>query len=130
MFNAFAKVNQIAPPRNLSAYEIEMLDIQKRMMDIELQKQKDNNLQRIQEEKRGKAELTGKVAEFRDNVRRMEDHIKLIEMRDNPDYWKTVESEAVSRAMKDLKTWDSSMAAIEKLYIEVENLVKLQERHM
>ena len=120
-----AKVKQIAPPRNLSAYETEMLEIQKKLVDLELQKQKNNDMQRKQEEKKGKAEVTGKVTEFRDKVRRMESQIKLVETRDDPDYWHNVKSEVISRAMKDHKSWESALAAIEQVYIEAENLVKV-----
>ena len=120
-----AQIKLIEPPKNLSSYESEMLDMQRKLVEIEMQKQNNDSLQRIQEEKRGKAEVTGKVSDFRNKVRRLEELIKLVEMRDDPDFWVNVESEIISQTMKDLKSWDSELAAVEKVYIEVDNLIKV-----
>ena len=121
-----AKVKQIAPPpRALSSYETEMLEFQRKLVEIEVQKQNSENLQRIKEETRGKAELTGKVSEFRNAVRRLEEKIKYVEIQDDPDYWQTVEAEEISQTMKDLNNWDSMLADTEKICIEIGNLVKV-----
>ena len=50
-----------------------MLDIQRKLVNIEVQKQKDSKEQRDHEEKKGKAQVTAKATEFRDKARRIED---------------------------------------------------------
>ena len=119
------KIRLVAPPRNLSSYEIEMLEIQRKLVNIEIQRQQDSKEQKDQEKKKAKSQVTAKVNDFRNKVRRFEEHIKLIETRDDPDYWETAEDEEIIACMKDLKTWETNLAAIEKVYIEAENLAKL-----
>ena len=120
-----AKVKQVLPPKNLSSYETEMLAIQTKLYELELKKQESNNAAKVQEEKRGKAEVTKKVAAFRLKVRTIEEHIKLVKTREDVDYWANVDSETISRTMKELTTWDTLMKETEAVFIDIENLVKL-----
>ena len=58
-------------------------------------------------------------------MRILEGHIKLVETRDDPDFWKNAEAETITRAMKDLKNWDTLLSEVEKVYIEIDNLVQI-----
>ena len=63
--------------------------------------------------------------EFKDKVKALEFHIKIVETRDDPEFWKNTEAETITRALKDQKLWDSSLSAIEDVYREFERLVKI-----
>ena len=61
----------------------------------------------------GKALVSSKALEFKDKVRALASHIKIIETRDDPEFWKKTETETVTRAVKDQRLWDSSLSEIE-----------------
>ena len=63
--------------------------------------------------------------EFKDKVKALEFHIKIVETRDDPEFWKNTEAETITRALKDQKLWDSSVSAIVDIYREFERLVKI-----
>ena len=63
--------------------------------------------------------------EFKDKIKALEFHIKIVETRDDPEFWKNTEAETITRALKDQKLWDSSLSAIEDVYREFERLVKI-----
>ena len=84
-----------------SSYEREMLQVQKdtakaqrKLVVLELMKQD-------RESKEGKALVSSKSLEFKENVKALGDHIKLLETRNDPDLWKNTEAETITRALKD-----------------------------
>ena len=85
---------------------------------MELQKQ-------TKESSGNRALVSSKATEFKDKVKVMEEHIRLVETRDDPNFWKNAEPETITRAMKDLKLLDSQMSTIEEVCREFERLVKL-----
>ena len=120
-----AKAEQIAPARAISAFESEMLQAQKataeaqrKLVELELKKQD-------RESKESRALVSSKALEFKDKVKVLEDHIKLVETREDPDFWKDTGAETITRAMKDLKLWNTTLAAIEDVFREFERLVKI-----
>ena len=120
-----AKAEQITPTRAISAFESEMLQAQKataeaqiKLVELELKKQD-------RERKESRALVSSKALEFKDKVKVLEDHIKLVETREDPDFWKDTGAETITRAMKDLKLWNTTLAAIEDVFREFERLVKI-----
>ena len=114
-----AKIKTSAPaPRQLSSYEVESLEIQRKLMEIELNK-----------ERRGTAEskimVSTKAAQVRDKLRNLETCIKLVETRDKKDYWKTVNDLIITRSMKELTKWDTIMTDTDEKFLELQELVKL-----
>ena len=63
--------------------------------------------------------------EFKDKVRTLASHIKIIETRDDPEFWKKTETETVTRALKDQRLWDSSLSEIEDFCRELQRLVTI-----
>ena len=63
--------------------------------------------------------------EFEDKVKALESHIKLVETRDDPEFWRKTVAETITRDLKDQKSWDSSMSAIEDVCREFERLVTI-----
>ena len=95
------RAKQIAPRSAISSYEREMLQVQKdtakaqrKLVVLELMKQD-------RESKEGKALVSSKALEFKENVKALGDHIKLLETRNDPDLWKNTEAETITRALKD-----------------------------
>ena len=93
-------------------------DAQKQLVDLELKRQE-------REGKENKALVSSKAAEFKDKVKILEGHIKLVETRDDTDFWKNTTDETITRAMKDMKLWDSCLTLVEDVYREFERLVKI-----
>ena len=89
------KIKEVVPQKIISSYEQEMLNIQRQLVQIELEKKEASKKKIENETKKGKAEVVAKVGEFRNLVRKIEGDIKLIETRADPEYWKTVESPVV-----------------------------------
>ena len=114
------KIKSLAPEptRALSSYEVESLEIQKKMMEIELNKEKKSDME-------NKALVTSKAGQVREKLRMLEDHIKLVEMRENKDYWIEVDDTSITRTMKDLSKWDTTMNDAEERFLEFKNLVGL-----
>ena len=106
------------PPKALSSYEKESLDIQKKLMEIEVNKEKRNT-------EENKALVTSKAALVREKLRKLEDQIKLVELRADKDYWVTVDDTSITRAMKDFSKWDATMAEADEKFLEFQKLVSL-----
>ena len=96
-----ARAKQIAPRLVISSYERKMLqdqkdtaEAQRKLVVLELMKQD-------RESKEGKALVSSKALEFKENVKALGDHIKLLETRNDPDLWKNTEAETITRALMD-----------------------------
>ena len=120
-----AKAQQIAPANPLSTYEVEMLAAQKataeaqtKLVETELRRQQREN-------KESRAMVSSKVLEFKDKVRALEGHIKLVETREDAEFWEKTGAETITRAMKDLKTWEKSMESVEEVFRDFEKCVKV-----
>ena len=81
-----AKAQQIAPKSAISSYESKMLHIQRitakaqrRLVDLE------SKIQDMKSQE-GKALVSSKALEFKDKVRTLASHIKLVETRDDPEF--------------------------------------------
>ena len=115
-----AKIKSFNPiePKALSSYEDQMLEIQKKMMEIELNKEKRNNDE-------NKALVVSKAGQVREKLRKLEELIKLVDMRENKDYWVEVDDTTITRTMKDLSKWDLTLNEAEDRFLEFKNLVAL-----
>ena len=120
-----AKVDQLSPQRVLTDFEKEMLaaqkataEAQKQLVELETKRQERQNVE-------SKALVSSKAVEIKDKVKALETHIKLVETRDDPEFWSNTSAETITRAMKNLKLWDSSLQSIEDVYREFERLVKI-----
>lgn len=119
-----AKVLKLMPPPTpLTAFEQESLriqkaaaDAQKALVDLEIDRRKRDN-------RESEVKVNSKSSEFRGKVRLIEGHIKLVETRDNMDYWKDADDDTISAAMKELDKWDIAMAAAEQNFLEFDQLV-------
>ena len=93
-----AKVLKLVPPPTpLTAYEQKGLRIQKAtatskkaLMYLEFDKRKREN-------KDSDVRVSSKASEFRGKVRLLEGYIKLVETRDNMDYWKDADDGTITQ---------------------------------
>ena len=87
-------------------------------MELELEKKKRDN-------KQSKVKVSSKASEFRGKEKMLEGFIKIVEIRDNGDYWKDADDDAISAAMKEIDKWDKAMAQAEEICLEFDQLVKV-----
>ena len=101
-----------------SSFELESLDIQRKLMEIELNKEK-------REAKESKVMVSTKAAQVREKLRKLEDCIKLVETRNDRNYWKTVDDVIINRSMKDISKWDLLISAADERFLEFQQLYQL-----
>ena len=121
-----AKIKELFPPAQpLSKYEEESLKIQKMAAEaqkalMDMEKEKKENAA-----KEATIKVNSKAAEFRNKVKVVEEFIKVVEVRENSNYWSEASDDILTDSMKDLSKWDSAMSTVEDIYLVFDNLVQI-----
>ena len=113
-----------APPAP-SSYEQELLkaqqlaaESQKRLMDLEIEK-------REREIKENTAKIYSKAALFKSKVKSLEGLIKIVETRDNSDYWVEADDDTIISSMKSMESWDKVLSLAEQAFSDFDQLVNV-----
>ena len=120
------KAQQLNPPlAPLSAYEKESLRIQKAAADAQVKMLNLEMEKRTSAVKENEAKVTTKASEFRQKVKLIGGKIKLVETRDDFNYWVKADDDTITDAMKEMEKWDSALASAEETYRNFEHFVKI-----
>ena len=93
-------------------------ETQKKLMELEIARHD-------REIKESAAKVNTKAAEFRSKVKILEDLIKLVNMRENTDFWSETDDDLIMDTMKELEKWDRCLSTAEQSFIEFEQLVNV-----
>ena len=93
-------------------------ETQKKLMELEIARHD-------REIKESAAKVNTKAAEFRSKVKILEDLIKLVNMRENTDFWSETDDDLIMDTMKELEKWDRCLSNAEQSFIEFEQLVNV-----
>ena len=114
-----------APTPAPSSYEQELLkaqqltaESQRKLMDLEIEK-------RSREVKENSARINSKASLFRSKVKSLEAVIKIVETRDDSDFWVSADDDLIMSSMKSIDSWEKILVAAEQAFSEFEQLVSV-----